>query len=189
MTPLLLLVSGPPGAGKTTFSRRLAAELSLPLVAKDALKEMLADALGCPDLASSRRIGRASIAVFWTQIETLLAAGVSVIAEKCLREEWDARPIAEFQEKYGARTAQVYVTTPPEILLTRIAERTASGERHACHWDLRMDEMADSINRKIWTPLDIAGPTLTLDTSDFDAIDFDAACEWAARQISGIMDR
>ena len=57
---LYVLVAGPPGSGKTTVSAPLAAELGLPLLAKDAIKEALMDALGRPaDVEASRQLGRA----------------------------------------------------------------------------------------------------------------------------------
>jgi adenylate kinase family enzyme len=42
--PLLLIVTGPPGVGKTTVAEALAPRLGLPLLAKDDLKETLHDA-------------------------------------------------------------------------------------------------------------------------------------------------
>jgi predicted kinase len=38
---VFVLVAGPPGSGKSTLARPLAAELGLPLLVKDAVKEAL----------------------------------------------------------------------------------------------------------------------------------------------------
>src|SRR4051794_3017127 len=64
----LVIVSGPPGAGKSTLAGPLAAELALPLLAKDVIKESLFDALGHVEddpLASSRRLGGAAMELLW----------------------------------------------------------------------------------------------------------------------------
>lgn len=48
MDELFVLVGGWPGSGKSTLAVALAAELGLPLLAKDEVKEALVDALGGP---------------------------------------------------------------------------------------------------------------------------------------------
>ena len=58
--PLVVVVTGPPAAGKTTVARELACRLRLPLIAKDTIKEALFDGLGTGDLAWSRRLGEAT---------------------------------------------------------------------------------------------------------------------------------
>ena len=57
-----MLVGGWPGSGKTTLARALAAELGVPYLAKDAVKEALMDALGAPGtVEESRALGRAAV--------------------------------------------------------------------------------------------------------------------------------
>jgi predicted kinase len=55
-----VLVSGPPGSGKSTLASGLASRLELPLFSKDTIKEALMDALGAPDIETSRLLGSAS---------------------------------------------------------------------------------------------------------------------------------
>ena len=56
-----VLVAGWPGSGKSTLAAALAAELGLPLLAKDEIKEALMEVLGQPEtVAASQRLGKAA---------------------------------------------------------------------------------------------------------------------------------
>ena len=68
--PLLVIVLGLPGAGKTTLGRRLAAELRLPFFYRDGLKEVLYDSLGWQDRAETKRYGPASYELLYYAAET-----------------------------------------------------------------------------------------------------------------------
>lgn len=82
--PLLILVSGKPGAGKSTLPRQLAAEEAfwLPLVSCDPLRVGLLET----GVAASARI---AIDLFYGNIEYLLDRGVSSIAELSFRRGLD----------------------------------------------------------------------------------------------------
>ena len=59
---MFVVVSGPPASGKSTLAPALAAELGLPLVAKDTIKNALMSVLPVPDVDTSRQLGRAAVA-------------------------------------------------------------------------------------------------------------------------------
>ena len=57
-----VLVAGWPGSGKNTLAAALAAELGLPLLAKDEIKEALVEGLCRPEtVAASQRLGRVAV--------------------------------------------------------------------------------------------------------------------------------
>ena len=174
--PLLVLVSGPPAAGKTAISRRLADELCLPLVAKDAIKETLFDTLGVRDLAWTRDLGRAAIALLWQSVEEFLRAGHSVIAESNFHSATDSERLAALHERHGLRVCQIHCTAPAAVLWARTVERERSGLRHPGHQGISLvrTELESRLAQGVWDPLRIAGPTLTVDTDDWAAIPWGA---------------
>lgn len=61
--PLYVVISGPPGSGKTTLAAGMAQEMRLQLIAKDQIKETLMSVLTAPNVGASRTIGQAAIEV------------------------------------------------------------------------------------------------------------------------------
>ena len=58
----VIVVTGLPGAGKSTLAHELARRYRVPLLGKDFIKEPLLDVLGAVDAAHSRKLSDASFA-------------------------------------------------------------------------------------------------------------------------------
>jgi predicted kinase len=156
--PLVVIVTGPPAAGKTTVARELAARLRLPLIAKDTIKEALFDALGTGDLAWSQRLGEATYGVMLGVAEESVTAGASIVLEANFIRGGEARLAA-----LPARFVQVHCSAPLHVLL----ERYGSRERHPGHVDSeRIDALRDAVEAGRHDPLDLPGETVELDTSE-----------------------
>jgi predicted kinase len=148
---LFVVVVGWPGSGKSTLAAALAAEMRLPLLAKDEIKEALMDGLGWPEtVAESQRLGRAAV---------LAMLGV---ARRCpgavLDSTWFdyAVPIAR---TLPGRLVEVHCIVPVEVARSRYRART--GQRHAGHLDQARTE--DELWGTPPRPLGL-GPVLNIDT-------------------------
>ena len=129
----IVIVSGPPGAGKTTVARPLAQALGFSLLSKDDIKEALFTALYDPereaadDLDFSRRLSVAAM-------QTLLA-----LAPHCpdVVLEANFRPRSE-QERgrlaaLPGRIVEVHCRLPLDEAVRRFAERAARERHHPAH--------------------------------------------------------
>jgi len=84
--PLLVLVSGAPGSGASTLSRRLAAELRLPFLTRDDLAEVLAGAIGLrTSLADAERLERGAFGVFYRVSAEQVRSGNGVVMEQAFQ--------------------------------------------------------------------------------------------------------
>jgi predicted kinase len=182
--PLLLVITGAPASGKTTIGKRLAADLGVPFLSKDLFKEILFQQLGWSDREWSQRLGLASMHLLFTTAEELLKVGQSVALESNFYPRWDTEPLRDLQSRYGCRVVQVMCSAPGEVLWQRFVDRNVSGERHPGHVDLtRMDELRPIIAEAPWPTLELDGPLLTVDTSDFEKMDYEGllrGCRLAA---------
>jgi predicted kinase len=148
-----VLVVGWPASGKSTLAAALAAELGLPLLAKDEIKEALMDVLGRPQtVAESRRLGKAAVLAMLR------------MARRCpgavLDSTWFdyALPLAR---TLPGQLIEVHCTVPLEVAKARYRARAA--RRHAGHLD------ADRTEAELWgepSPRSLGlGPVVEVDTS------------------------
>jgi predicted kinase len=171
--PLLLIVNGLPGTGKTTLARYLAGELCLPSIHKDDFKDLLFDNLGWSDRAWSRKVGLAAYALLFHFVEAQLKAGKSFIAESNFSAIYETPKFLTLKERYDFLPFQIQCVTQGEVLFERFRERAMSKERHPGHAEMTLiEELQPLLLKGRDAPLDIGGPLLEVDTTDFTTVDY-----------------
>ncbi|MFZ5391936.1 MAG: AAA family ATPase [Patescibacteria group bacterium] len=171
---LLIIISGNPGAGKTTLGKKIAKKFNLPLISRDNIKEALFDSLGIKDRDWSTKLGAASYKVMYRMIESLLISGQSLIVESNFSPKFDDQIFQNLQAKYHFLSMQLFCFADKHTLLKRFKNRWESGERHPGHADHQdYDEIKDVIIRDVHQPLDLEGKIAKIDTTDFSAINYD----------------
>jgi predicted kinase len=172
--PLVVIVSGPPCTGKTTLGKYVAAELGLPFINKDGIKERLFDTLGWSDRQWSRKLGVASYALLYYFIEAQVAVGRSFVVESNFDPVSATAQFLELKSRHDFEPVQVMCRTQGEELFARFRERAESGQRHPGHVDRQSyEEIRPVLLEGRLEPLGIGGTVIEVDTTDFGAVDCD----------------
>lgn len=166
-TSTIVLVTGHPGTGKTTLAEILAQGLKLPLTGRDQIKETLLDTLGWPTEEWANKLGVASWALLYQQIERLLAAEIDQVVESNFDPRFANIHWQRLRQRYTFRLIQIRCEASAEVVLARYHARIADGTRHPGHIN-RSDDASylAAIQQGPMDWIDIESEHLPVDTSN-----------------------
>lgn len=163
--PILVVVSGPPGSGKTTLAHETARVLGCPAVCRDEIKQGMVRAEPAYEPAADDPLNRRTLTAFFDVLGVLLRAGVTVVAEAAFQDRlWrpNLEPLAGL-----ARIRVIRCAVDAAVGHDRIARRVEDSAHRAAHADRALldaiaagEYMLDS-----FVPISLDVPTLTVDTT------------------------
>lgn len=152
-SPAMVMLVGPPGVGKTTFARALAAA-PIAAIESDAVRRAM--------FARPRYDREESGAVFdavHAALRRLLARGVSVLVDATNLVEAERAVMYGIAEESGARTIIVRLTAPAAVVRKRLAAGGARGASEAGVAEFeRMRRRREPIRRRHYV-VDATGST------------------------------
>lgn len=164
--PYLLVVTGRPGSGKTTLSKKLGEKYFLPVISRDQIKEGYVHTFGMPHNDLPNDTNKIATDIYFDIIMNLLTNNVSLIAEAAFQHKiWST-----MLERYKG-IARIYVLIcdiDSKIALDRFINRGLDNPlREYFHGDKGVDLARKGVTLSVssYEEPKIDAPTYYIDTS------------------------
>lgn len=162
--PTLVVVSGPPGSGKTTLAHQVARAVGCPAICRDEVKEGMVHATPGFVPGPGDDLTMRTLPAFFGVLELLLTAGVTTVAEAAFQDRvWRPRlaPLLPL-----ARIRIVHCAVAPELAFQRILTRGTASTSRAAHADPGPRDAADYIRRHLaFDRVSLDAPQLEVNTT------------------------
>jgi predicted kinase len=163
--PVLVVVSGPAGSGKTTLAHEIARAIGCPAICRDEIKEgMVHDT---PDFVAAKgdELTTRTLPVFFGVLDLLIRAGVTTVAEAAFQDRvWRPR-LEPFDRR--ARIRVVHAMVAADVAFQRILRRRAQNPLRRAHADPAYGDAASQAQaHDAFDRVSIGAPSLEVDTTD-----------------------
>jgi len=178
MLPTIIIVTGRPASGKSTFAKWLAQELKLPLVSKDEIREVLFDRLGWKDRKWAQELGKASVDMMFYFAQAELEVGHSIIMDNSFYPPVSNPRFQGLKKEFNTESIQIICDADRETLFQRFKVHAESGHRHPGHGDKEvLDELYLNLADNSSQILEIGGSVIEVDTTDFAQVNYQEILE------------
>src|SRR3989344_2793484 len=173
MKPVLVLVLGIAGTGKTTLAGKLSEELKLPLVVKDDLKIIISKNLDLKKRAWSKKIGEACYEILFHLTEKSLKVGQSIIIESTFTPKFANPQFKKLRDSYNFTVVQVFCYADAKIARQRFDERASSDKHHPSfgEGDEGKENFDYRLRNKLDQSLELEGLVIRSDRTVFSKVD------------------
>ena len=186
-----ILVTGIPAAGKSTMAEAISERLKLPVISKDAVKELLFDNVGFQSREEKVNLGIAGMEIMYYVAGQLMKAGQSFILENNF-EYSSEQGIKNLLEKYQYSVLTITLTGDYKVIYRRFLERESTPDRHRGHVvndcypekkestpkelkaaPISYENFMHGIERRGFDAFLVDGRQIKVDTTDFSKIDME----------------
>lgn len=170
--PILVVVSGPAGSGKTTLAHRLAAVVGCPALCRDELKEGMVATSPAFVPGPSDPLTMKTYDLFFAVIRLFLESGVTHIAEAAFQHPNWVRGLEPLWPLGELRILRCQV--PDSVARARADERLGEQPTRAAH-----DDTGHFSAQRAFEPIQLDAPTLDVDTTNGYNPDLEAIAAFA----------
>ena len=146
--PVLVVVSGPMGSGKTTLAHRLAASVGCPAICRDEIKEGMVHTTSGFVARRGDELTMRTLPVFFSLLDLLLRAGVTTVAEAAFQDPVWRRGLAPLLGL--ARLRIVHCEVPADVAFQRSLRRREENSLRLAHADPGPPDAADHARFHDW---------------------------------------
>ena len=166
--PTLVVVSGPPGSGKTTLAHEIARALPCPAICRDEIKEGMVHAQGQGFQGGhGDPLTQRTFPLFFEVVRVLIGSGVTVVAEAAFQApRW--RPELESLSEL-ARLRIIRCNVAASVSFERAVRRAAGNEhRLTAHGDSTLGMGIAKWEQAVgsFEHISVRAPSLDVDTTD-----------------------